>query len=146
MYNMLKHAHSGLRWLVLAFLVIAIIGALMNWMSKKPYSGSSTTMNKLALIFTHVQVVLGLALYFISPKVVMAGSSMKDSILRFFLVEHLVMMLIAAVVITIGHARQKRKTTDLAKHKTVFWFYLIGLIIILAGIPWPFQGYGASWF
>lgn len=146
MYNMLRHAHSGLRWIALALLVAAILSALIGWMGKKEVSARDILMNKWAMILVHIQVLIGLVLYFISPKVIFAGSSMKDSVLRFFLVEHLSLMLIAAVLITIGHARQKRKELGPLRHKTIFWFYAIGFLLILAGIPWPWQGYGTGWF
>ena len=55
-------------------------------------------------------------------------------------------MLCAAVLITFGHMRMKRRDVDQAKFKLVFWYYIIGLLLILLGIPWPFQNYGAGWF
>jgi L-asparagine transporter-like permease len=64
-------------------------------------------------------------------------SNMSDPVVRFWAVEHMSGMLIGIILITIGRARGKRKDTDLAKHKTFAIFYIIGLIIILAMIPWP---------
>ena len=71
---------------------------------------------------------------------------MGDTAMRFFAVEHISMMLIAAVLITIGYSKGKRQAAP-AKYKTLFWFNLIGLVLVLASIPWPFRaGLGGGWF
>lgn len=146
MYDMLRHAHSGFRWIVLTLLVVAVLGALIGWIGKKEISARDIFINKWTLVTSHLQIVIGLVLYFVSPKVVFAGTSMKDGVLRFFLVEHLVLMIAAVVLITVGHARQKRKEVGPLRHRTIFWYYAIALLLILAGIPWPWQAYGAGWF
>ena len=146
MYPMLQHAHSGLRWLVLVFLVLAVVNAASKWNGQTPFGPKDKRLNLLALIFSHVQLLLGLGLYFISPKVMLSAEAMSDRLLRFFTVEHIAGMLIAITLITIGYSRAKRHATDLKKFRATFWFYLIGLIVILVSIPWPFQGYGTGWF
>jgi len=146
MYPMLQHAHSGLRWVVLILLIMAILNAVSKWNGKTPFTARDKKLNLFALIFTHVQFLIGLVLYFISPKVVFSAQTMGDRLLRYFAVEHISMMLIAIVLITIGYSRAKRHTTDIKKFRATFWFYLIGLIVILIAIPWPFQGLNTSWF
>jgi membrane protein DedA with SNARE-associated domain len=146
MYSMLNHAHSGLRWLVLVFLILAIVNAARKWNGKTPFGSSDKRLNLLALIFTHVQLLIGLGLYFISPKVSFTAETMGDRMLRFYSVEHISMMIIAIILITIGYSRAKRHQTDIKKFRATFWFYLIGLIVILLAIPWPFQELGAGWF
>lgn len=144
MYKMLLHAHSGLRWLVLLFLVLAIAGAWSAWSKKADYPAGK--MPLLGLIFTHVQLLLGFILYFISPKVQFASGVMKDSMLRFYTVEHISLMLIAIVLITMGYSKAKRQTEQARGHKTIYTYYLIGLVLILVSIPWPFRDLGAGWF
>lgn len=145
MYNGLLHAHSGLRWVVLILLVAAIYNAF-----SKKRSGRWTPKDKkitlFAMVFTHLQLVIGLVLYFISPKVVFSDQTMGDSVLRFFAVEHIVLMLIAIALITVGYSKAKRAISDSKKFGAVATFYLIGLILILASIPWPFRNLGAAWF
>lgn len=144
--EILRHAHSGLRWFVLIALILAIINAIGKTNGLKPFTDKDKKLGLFALIFTHLQFVIGLLLYFMSPKVVFAAASMKSDVLRFFLVEHALLMLIAVVLITIGYSRAKRAATDAKKFKSILIFYLIGLILILVGIPWPFIDYGAAWF
>jgi membrane protein DedA with SNARE-associated domain len=96
---------------------------------------------------THIQLLGGLILYFISPYVKFEGGVMKDAVARFYTVEHISMMLIAVALITIGYSKAKRAANSAAKGKTTFWFYLIGLLVILAAIPWPFRsGLGGGWY
>jgi hypothetical protein len=45
-----------------------------------------------------------------------------------------------------GYSKAKKKAEDSQKFKTTFWYYLIGLVLILVSIPWPFRGLGAGWF
>ena len=143
-YSILQHSHSGLRWLVLVFLVLAIMNAYNAWKSNTSVWPTHKKTLLFALIFTHLQIVLGLILYFISPKVIFAGSSMKDAASRFFLVEHSLGMVIAATLITIGYSKAKRSLSG--GGKSVFMYYLIGLLVILISIPWPFRNLGGAWF
>lgn len=147
MYNGLLHAHSGLRWLVLLFLFIAIAKCLSGWLGNKEFSEGDRKMALFGMMFSHIQWLIGLGLYFISPKVSFQEGFMKIAHLRFFAVEHMVMMFLAVILITIGYSTAKRSSTDLAKHKKVAIFYGIGLLVILAAIPWPFrEGLGGGWF
>lgn len=145
MYNGLSHAHSGLRWVVL----ILLIAAIYNAFSKKrsaPWTAKDKKIALFAMIFTHIQFVLGLVLYFKSPKVVFSSETMGDSLLRFYAVEHITLMLVAIALITVGYSKAKRATSDTKKFGAVATFYLIGLILILASIPWPFRDLGGTWF
>lgn len=145
MMNMLTHSHSGLRWLLLIFLILAIAGAWGQWSKKENYPSSK--MPLLAFIFTHIQLFLGLALYSLSGKVVFGAETMKDSFYRFYTVEHASLMLIAVVLITLGYMKAKKQAPEAKAHKTIFVYYLIALVLILVSIPWPFrEALQAGWF
>lgn len=150
MYQGLLHSHSLLRYILLIVLLLAVVNAFRKWQGNKPFSPMDNKLSLFALIFTHVQVLIGIVLYVISPLVKQGLSqmpeTMSDTILRFWVVEHLVGMLIAAVLITIGRARSKRQTTDAGKNKQVAIWMGIGLILIIASIPWPFRELGKAWF
>jgi len=146
MYEILRSAHSGLRWLVLFTLLWAIINSFGKTKGGITFSKKDKRKALFALIFTHIQFLIGLVLYFISPKVVFSGASMKDDVLRFFLVEHVSLMMLAIILITIGYSKAKRIAMDGKKFKTILIYYTIGLILILASIPWPFRNLGGSWF
>lgn len=141
MYTGLLHAHSGLRWIVLLLIILTVISAMGGLSGNKMMTPGQKKMSFFALIATHIQVLIGLVLYFMSPKVQFSDQTMSDAILRFFTMEHTLMMLIAVVLVTLGNRHAKA-----GRVKKVFWHYFIALIIILAGIPWPFRELGAGWF
>jgi cytochrome bd-type quinol oxidase subunit 2 len=138
MYNVLVHAHSGLRWVVLVLLVAAISHAFL----KKDF-GLNKQNRKFALfamISVHVQLLIGLVLYFISPKVQFSAEVMSNAVSRFYTIEHLLGMLLAIAIITIGYSKGKKTES----FKPVAIYYLIGLVLILVSIPWPFRNLGAG--
>lgn len=94
----------------------------------------------------HLQLIVGLVLYFMSAKVQFVSGMMKEKVMRFYAVEHLALMLIAIILITIGYAKSKRALTDNSRFKLGFYYFLGALILILLGIPWPWQDLGGSWF
>jgi len=138
--NALIRAHSGLRYVVLALLIAAIFTAYSNW--QKGAQGDSK-IYLFAFIATHTQLLLGLILYTMSAKV--NFDLISEKVFRFYSIEHIFMMLIAIVLITLGRIRSK-KLSGPAKHRTVLYFYAMGLIIILVAIPWPFRNLGSGWF
>lgn len=133
-YSFLQHLHSGFRYIVLALILAAIIGSLIGWLGKKPYTNGNRKLNLFALISAHTQLLIGIVLYFISPLVQFNSETMKNNVSRYFTVEHWVMMVIAIVLITIGHSKSKKAATPEGKHKVVAIFYIIALLLILVGI------------
>jgi cytochrome bd-type quinol oxidase subunit 2 len=148
MYTFLLKFHSGLRYIVLLLLVLALIQALAGWFGNKTYSEGNRKLNLFAMISAHVQLLTGLILYFFSPfvKYNEMAVAMKDASLRYWTVEHLAMMIFALVLITVGHARAKKAGEAAAKHRTVAIFYGLALVVILAAIMQsgrPILGSGA---
>ncbi|MCC5929671.1 MAG: cytochrome B [Cyclobacteriaceae bacterium] len=146
MYKMLLHSHSGLRWILIALLIAAIFNALTRWLGGKEHREKDRKLALFAMVFTHIQLLLGLILYVISPKVIFAAESMKSPITRFFLVEHITVMLIAIALITIGYVKAKKVVEDDKKFRRIFVYYLAGFVLMMIAIPWPFYNYGAGWF
>jgi hypothetical protein len=150
MYIGLLHLHSALRYVVLILLIIAVIKALIAWRSKKNFASSDKKLYLFTLVAVHIQLLIGLVLYFVSPIVDQAyadfGAAMKNPALRFWAVEHFTVMLVAIILITIGYSSSKKATQDVTKHMRVGLFYLIGLALILISIPWPFSSVPRPWF
>lgn len=141
MYNGLVHAHSGLRWIVLVLLLFAIINAARSQSSGK-YTGKDKKINLFAMISLHVQLLIGLGLYFINAKgkIQFIEGWMSNDMLRFFGMEHVIGMVLAIAIVTMGRSKAEKKLTGSRdKHRRIMWSYLIGLILILASIPWPFR-------
>lgn len=142
----LIHTHSGLRWVVLILLLLAIFRAFARKNSGL-YEKSDKMINLFTMVSLHIQLVLGLILYFTSPKVVFVDGWMKVSQARFFGMEHILVMIIAIALVTIGRGKAERTTEPRKKHGYIALWYTIGLVLILASIPWPFRNLGVTtWF
>lgn len=127
-------------------LVIAIFNALAS-RGKNSYEKKDKMINLFAMIMLHTQLLIGFIVYFMSPKVQFTEGWMKNSMLRFFGMEHLLLMVLAIVLVTIGRKKAEKSTNPAEKHKKIAVWYTIGLILILAGIPWPFrEALGGAWF
>lgn len=146
MYNGLLHAHSGLRWIALVLILAAIFNALAS-KSKGTYEKKDKMLNLFAMITLHTQLLIGLGMYFMSPKVQFSEGWMANGTLRFFGLEHFIGMLLAIVVITIGRKKAEKSIENADKHKKIITWYIIGLLLIIAFIPWPFRtALGGAWF
>ncbi|KQN34000.1 cytochrome B [Pedobacter sp. Leaf41] len=131
MYNILKSAHSGWRYIVLILLVVAVVNALSGWFGNKTYTEGNRKLNVFTLISAHIQFLIGLVLFFFSP---LTKLPMSDAIGRYFKVEHTSMMLIAIILITVGNARSKKVADAVAKHRTIAIFFGLALVLIVVSI------------
>ncbi|MBS7320364.1 MAG: hypothetical protein Q4G18_00590 [Myroides sp.] len=136
MYTGLQHAHSYIAYLALILLVVAAINAIIGMTSNKEFKDNDRKLSLFALIFTHVQLLIGIILYFVSPLVQSFSVAMKDSTLRLYALEHPLINIIAVVLITIGWSKHKKAATNKAKFKSIGIMYAIGTILILSRIPW----------
>lgn len=143
MYLTLLALHSLVRWFVLASLLFAIFWAYRGWLFKKPFRAFDDRVRHITATIAHVQLVLGLWLYFISPVVSYFVHHFSEAVherqIRFFGMEHVTMMLTGIIIITIGSVKAKRKTTDQEKFKTMAIWFSIALLVILSSIPWSFS-------
>jgi L-cystine uptake protein TcyP (sodium:dicarboxylate symporter family) len=134
MYHGLLHSHSLLRYFVLILLLVVIVQALIGLMNNQPFGKLNNKLSLWLLIFTHIQMLVGLVLYFKSSWVQFGDTTMKDDTLRYWTVEHIFGMLIAVVLITVARATSKRLPTDQAKHKRLLILNTIALVIIIATV------------
>ena len=147
LYTILVSSHSGFRWLLLITLLASITLSFdKGFVRKKSNQKKAKGLYLTTLIFSHFQLIFGFVLYFVSPKVIFSASSMKESYYRFFLVEHIAMMIIAIALVTIGYSKSKPFLSQAKGQKRVFYYYGIALILIVLAIPWPWQPYGTGWF
>jgi hypothetical protein len=142
LYSFTLALHSLLRWLVLIFAVLAVVRAFAGWSGGRPWTRSDDRAGLWFTISLDIQILLGLPLYFIlSPFTRVAldnfGAAMRDPNLRFWAVEHVTMMLLAAVIAHVARVRIRRAPGDAARHRRAAIGFLIALLLVLAAIPWP---------
>ncbi len=146
MYNGLLHAHSGIRYLTIVFILIVLAQSIIGWMSQKKFTKHHKLLVNINVSTLIIQLTIGFALYLISSKVLFDPTSFKSTLLRFYTLEHPLMMVIACITI-IHYSIKTKANSSFKAHKRLFISHLIALIIIIAAIPWPFrEQLGAGWF
>ncbi len=141
----INHAHSILRWLVLITILVSIYNAWDGKSKNRSYTSNDNRWNVWTIMCTHTMLVLGLIQYFIGAwgfkNIQNNGMAnvMHDKVGRFFGIEHILIMILAIILIQVGRSKSKRMTDDVQKHKTIFLYFLIALLLILSRIPWPFM-------
>lgn len=145
MYPTVQFIHSYWAYLVLIVLFVAVINSIIGYASNKEYGATNFRIALFTLITTHIQLLIGIVLYFASPYFSILlekgmGEVMPDPSLRLYIMEHPLMMIIAVVLITIGYSKHKSKLTSKPKFKTLAIFYTLGLLVMLSRIPW------SAWF
>jgi len=104
------------------------------------------------MIASHITLILGLyqwilgrfgLLTYVKPEGV---SMMKNATLRFYQMEHPVMMIVSILLITLGYGMAKKSVEDEKKYKKAFQYFMIALVLILMAIPWPFREVGRPLF
>ncbi len=143
MYSTLLALHSLFRWLVLASLLFAIFRGIQGWRSSKSFSKFDNAVRHNTATIAHVQLLLGIWLYTISPIIRYFLHNFKEAVhqreVRFFGMEHSLMMVTAVVIITIGSIKAKRAETDRLQFKTMAIWYVVALVVLLSSIPWQFS-------
>jgi uncharacterized protein YacL len=138
MYTGLKHLHSYLAYLLLAALVFSIIYVIIQFVGKKSFTEKVRKVTLIGFIATHLQLLIGLVLYFISPVGLsnFSGEAMSESLSRLYILEHPLTMLIAIVLVSVGYIKAKKPGDDARRFRTVIIYYGLGLILMLSRIPW----------
>lgn len=140
MYEFIKGLHNVLRWLVLLGGVSAVIVTLRGLFTRAVWGDLERRLGSMFAGLLDLQIVLGLLLYFISPLTAgnfgNMGSVMANDELRFFLVEHLVIMILAAVAAHVGVAAARRADSDRTRFVRSSIAFLLAMALILYGIPW----------
>ena len=136
LYTFIQKFHSGWAYLALLLLVVAVVNAIIGMNSNKEFTPKDRKISLFGLIATHIQLVIGLILYFVSPLGLAAFGQMSDKALRLTSLEHPLTNIIAIVLITIGWSKHKKAVDSKAKFKSITVFYRLGLLLILSRIPW----------
>ena len=140
MYNTILSLHSTVAYAALGVLLIAVINAFLGLASKSFFKSKDLSISLVALLVCHSQLLIGLILYFVTPKLeawsTMGMKVMADSALRTVLVEHPFTNILALVFITIGWSKHKKEESNNGKFKKIALFYALGLLLLLFMIPY----------
>lgn len=141
MYETIQTIHSYLAYIVLAILILAVLNAISGWLGNKMFTPEKDfRLSLFALILSHLMLVIGLILFFMSPSGLNAiqelGMGGLNTASRLLAVEHPFTNIIAIVLITIGWSRHKKFIEGKKKFKSIAIFYGLGLLLILSRIPY----------
>ncbi len=138
---MIRMLHSGWAYVTLLILIFAVVNVITGLVSKREFKDRDLRISLFTLIVAHIQLIIGFIAYFLSAQFQYLldngmGAAMKESEIRYFIIEHPLIMILSIVLITIGFSKHKRKTSDKEKFKVIAIYYGLALIFILSRIPW----------
>ncbi|NOK58436.1 MAG: hypothetical protein GFH27_549279n242 [Chloroflexi bacterium AL-W] len=141
MYNFLVFIHSYVRWAIFILAIWALYSAYMGLIRKRDWTEADRRPGSLFTLVMSVQLLIGFLVYFYPGGLVLSAFSnisnaMATTQLRFFVAEHLVVMIIAIAFAHIGTARAKRAVSAIAKYRQSAIWYTLSTITMLLGIPW----------
>jgi hypothetical protein len=141
MYSFTLTLHSLIRWLVLIAGILAAGRAVIGWLRQADWTGLDNRLGLFFMIGVDIQVLLGLVLYlFLSPITAEAftdfGAAMADADVRFYAVEHVLLMVVVLALVHMGRALPKKVESAAKKHQRAAILFSIALIAVLAAIPW----------
>jgi len=143
----LTHLHSFLGWSLLILLFLSVITAIVKSLKSGDYKTSDKILFLGTMIVGHFQFLFGIIMYFTSNKVIFSKQIMSESIVRFFVVEHPLLMIVALFLLSLGYVKSKKAQSDKSKFKKIYIYFLIALILILARFPWAYLTViGRGWF
>jgi hypothetical protein len=142
--------HSILRYIIIALGIWVLISSAKGTFTNSVFNNNTKLAARYLVISCHIMLIIGLVQYFLGPngyqlfKTNPTSVVMKDATLRYFAVEHIAANIIGIIFITLASSLSKRATTDKSKYSKLFYFTLIGFILILSRIPWPNTAIGAG--
>lgn len=141
MYEAILPLHSYLAYIVLTLLFLAVANALIGWFGKKLFTPQKDfRLSLFTLILSHIQLLVGLLLFFVSANgfkaIQLLGVGGLNAPSRLLAVEHPFVNIIGVVLITIGWSRHKKFIEGDKKFKSIAIFYGLGLLCFLSRIPW----------
>jgi len=150
MYNFVLSLHNIIRWVVLIVAILALIRMYFGgWGGRKAFSRADDRASLLFVTMLDIQLLVGIILYvFLSPttmSLLNGSSSMAAPMTRYFGAEHAALMLISVIVAHVGRAQAKKAADARAKFRRSAIWFTVALVLLLAGIPWPFMPISRPW-
>ena len=141
--------HSIVRWMVVITGSIVFVQGVLGALVGGQIGSLGKRLQLAFMINVDLQVLIGVLLWMLSPTVNQAradmGASMKDPELRYFAIEHGLVMVLALAVVHVGRlvARRAQEPRAMALRTAIY----AGLALLLIGMrtPWPFMDVARPW-
>ena len=133
--------HNLLRWAILIMAIYALYNTIRGWIKKSAWTQTAQKSLAFFSISLDIQLLTGLMLYFIFSDLTKAAFAdfsgmMSNPIIRFFTLEHSLLMILAVVGGHLASAAGKKELPDLQKFRRTTFLLAITLFAILTAIPW----------
>ncbi|WP_426754648.1 hypothetical protein [Myxococcus sp. Y35] len=147
LYSVVLLLHSWLRWGVVVLGVLALVKSLMGWRRGRDWTSGDRGLQVAFTATFDLQMLLGMTLYFVlsplTPRSLEAlRMNMSIGQLRFFGLEHPLLMLLALTAAHVASGLSRRATSAVAKHRAWALGLLITMLLVVLAIPWPMLSYG----
>jgi hypothetical protein len=130
-----------MRWIIILLAIYALVRIFMGVFGKREFTETDRKALTFYSIGMDIQLLLGLLLYFfLSPITTAAfgnfGATMSNSAIRFFAVEHILLMIVAVVLAHVASIMARRATSSASKFNRAAIWLTLSVLAVLAGIPW----------
>ncbi len=141
MYPLIKILDYYWSYLTLLVLIYAFFNALVGKIKGKDFESKDLRISLFGLIFSYFQLLIGLMLYSVSPWLnqwskLSVVNLMSNRQMRFYLVEHPSLNIIAIVLITVGWSVHQKQSDPGKKFLRIAIFYGLGLLLTITRIHW----------
>ena len=132
MYTFLLHSHSGLRYLILLVALVVVFKSAIGWLINTPYTKFDKIIAPAYVGMMHLQLLIGLLLYFVySPFVTY---NMGEKVSRYWSVEHIALMVLAVVAAQLGRSISKKASDSQVKFRFQTIFFGLSILLVLVGL------------
>ncbi|MDA9622937.1 hypothetical protein N9S70_04120 [Flavobacteriaceae bacterium] len=129
-------------WAILTITIIfyTVLRFFFNALQNKIFTLLDLRIALFTLIFCHIQFIIGIVLYFLSPKFKWWYNGLEEILDNneyfFYLVKHPLLNIFSILSITIGWSLFKKAKTNQKRFTRIGIFYLIGFLLILLATPY----------
>lgn len=141
MYPYVLGLHNIWRWIVLIAGVWAVFLVWRGWLGRRQWTPAETRATRVFTVVLDVQFLLGLLLFAVFSPLTRQGFSdiggaMSDAPVRYFLLEHPLIMLAAIAAAHIGAVQVRRSGSDAERFQKASILFGLALAAVAGFIPW----------
>jgi uncharacterized membrane protein YozB (DUF420 family) len=142
LYLFVLTLHNVMRWVTLVAATRALYRAYRGWFGRRPWMPDDQRAGRWFALALSLQLLIGGVFYCLPDSMAQLAwtnldAVMRESSLRFFVIEHSVQMVVALSLAHMGSALARRGRNDAARHRRAALFFSVSLLITFAAIPWP---------
>ncbi len=136
MHDVVIRVHYFISSVVFIIAIIVTTWALLGWRKEKKYSRSFDKLSLVFIFFLYIQLITGISLYFFLQPENQAVSISAEEIanhdsLRFWIIEHVSLMLFALLLAQLGKLFIKQLSSDKKKYRAATFYYGIAFLVVL---------------